>query len=500
MKNPLKSLTNDGEEMNSHLKIGVFGYTAVGKTTFLATLYYLLSVSKYPHHNLSGRQYSTNEYIKERIEFITKFQWDRIPPNQGKPIDLYLDLFRNNKRYPLFMKDYRGEDISRGPETELFSFFESCDGIMVCLSPENVSGNSVNFVRHQEINTLLNSLVKFSRNAKTNTPIALVITKYDMIVGKIGEYDPDQLIRDKFRDTFNMLSVHARSLNIFAVSAKQCMESLRTQNFYEEIQSPRSPINIAQPLFWIVDRIESNRRKPFRFIIAAIGVGIIVFFSSLSLISYSKYNGIGEFATKNVDNPQIVLEKYKQYHESFWSLFVPVSNDSIQNKIKYWFGKYEDFSFKRILSNRQDYQTVLPMISAFYNEFHNSRYQNDIQQIQNEALQLKRAHEIALEEAKRRAELEAIRRAQLEASRQQNTGGGRCGCFIATAIYGSYETPQVKKLRKFRDNTLYRYCWGRQFIKFYYQYSPPIANWLKGRKKISMFVRIFLLEPIIFFL
>lgn len=51
----------------------------------------------------------------------------------------------------------------------------------------------------------------------------------------------------------------------------------------------------------------------------------------------------------------------------------------------------------------------------------------------------------------------------------------REGCYIATAVYGSYEHPQVWKLRRFRDTYLAKSKVGRVFICSYYRVSPPLA-------------------------
>ena len=63
------------------------------------------------------------------------------------------------------------------------------------------------------------------------------------------------------------------------------------------------------------------------------------------------------------------------------------------------------------------------------------------------------------------------------------------GCYIATAVYGSYDAPEVMTLRRFRDNTLKKSFFGRLFIKVYYTLSPPIAKKLKNAHKINGFVR-----------
>ena len=54
-------------------------------------------------------------------------------------------------------------------------------------------------------------------------------------------------------------------------------------------------------------------------------------------------------------------------------------------------------------------------------------------------------------------------------------GGG--GCYVATAVYGSYDCPEVWTLRRFRDNTLGSTWYGRAFIRTYYAISPTIVKW-----------------------
>lgn len=51
------------------------------------------------------------------------------------------------------------------------------------------------------------------------------------------------------------------------------------------------------------------------------------------------------------------------------------------------------------------------------------------------------------------------------------------GCYVATAVYGSYDCPQVWTLRRFRDNTLAETWYGRAFIHTYYAISPTLVKW-----------------------
>ena len=50
------------------------------------------------------------------------------------------------------------------------------------------------------------------------------------------------------------------------------------------------------------------------------------------------------------------------------------------------------------------------------------------------------------------------------------------GCYVATAVYGSYDCPEVWTLRRFRDNTLAASWYGRAFIRLYYAVSPTLVK------------------------
>lgn len=56
--------------------------------------------------------------------------------------------------------------------------------------------------------------------------------------------------------------------------------------------------------------------------------------------------------------------------------------------------------------------------------------------------------------------------------RQSNQGG----CYIATAVYGSYEAPEVLTLRRFRDERMAPTRAGRAFVRTYYRVSPMMAK------------------------
>jgi DNA-directed RNA polymerase subunit RPC12/RpoP len=56
------------------------------------------------------------------------------------------------------------------------------------------------------------------------------------------------------------------------------------------------------------------------------------------------------------------------------------------------------------------------------------------------------------------------------------------GCYIATAVYGSYDCPEVWVLRRYRDYDLDKNIFGKLFIRIYYAISPTVVK-LFGKKE-----------------
>lgn len=68
-------------------------------------------------------------------------------------------------------------------------------------------------------------------------------------------------------------------------------------------------------------------------------------------------------------------------------------------------------------------------------------------------------------------------------------GDGGGGCFIATAAFGTPWEKHVRILRSFRDRCLLTTSAGRTFVKFYYEFSPPVAARISQNEGLRFLTR-----------
>ena len=68
-------------------------------------------------------------------------------------------------------------------------------------------------------------------------------------------------------------------------------------------------------------------------------------------------------------------------------------------------------------------------------------------------------------------------------------GSNHRGCFIATAAFGSKYEKHVQVLRRFRNVYLIPNRIGRAFVKAYYRYSPPLADFIGKHDILRTLVR-----------
>ncbi|MBR6581421.1 MAG: hypothetical protein IKK66_09005 [Ruminococcus sp.] len=92
--------------------------------------------------------------------------------------------------------------------------------------------------------------------------------------------------------------------------------------------------------------------------------------------------------------------------------------------------------------------------------------------------------------------IELVRSGQLDSRERDLKGKQHSGCYIATAVYGSYTCDEVVELRRFRDDYLSKSKIGIGFIRLYYTISPAMIKYIKsdsiiekGLRKILDYIR-----------
>ena len=92
----------------------------------------------------------------------------------------------------------------------------------------------------------------------------------------------------------------------------------------------------------------------------------------------------------------------------------------------------------------------------------------------------------------RHDEIQAVEPRYVSTSSNSNSSN----CFIATACSANLE--ELRTLYIFRDKYLVNFDLGRKFIDFYYTFSPPIAESIRGSAILQLITRWIFIKPIVF--
>tara|TARA_Y100001970_G_C14230809_1_gene858507 strand:+ start:578 stop:2389 length:1812 start_codon:yes stop_codon:yes gene_type:complete len=85
----------------------------------------------------------------------------------------------------------------------------------------------------------------------------------------------------------------------------------------------------------------------------------------------------------------------------------------------------------------------------------------------------------------------ATKKTTATTSQRKNTttSSSQGGCYIATMTYKDYDAKEVLILRNFRDNVLLKSNIGRNFVKYYYRYSPKFVEYCYNKKYLNLFIK-----------
>jgi hypothetical protein len=78
-----------------------------------------------------------------------------------------------------------------------------------------------------------------------------------------------------------------------------------------------------------------------------------------------------------------------------------------------------------------------------------------------------------------------------------STGKKKLECFVATAVYGSTDAPELESLRFFRDELLLPSKLGRSLVERYYRVGLPLSQVLEKSETAKILTRILVVAPIV---
>ena len=157
--------------------------------------------------------------------------------------------------------------------------------------------------------------------------------------------------------------------------------------------------------------------------------------------------------------PKVYSELAKYARENYVGKIISLNNhmeEFLVGCVTDWNGKV----YARCSPNNKSYETVYHLISKKENQYYFARCDTV-------------PKEVAL----------------ILSNTMSSSPSKEGGCYIATAVYGSYDCPPVWTLRRFRDEKLRKTFAGRLFIKIYYRLSPRLAKNLGKASFISRAVR-----------
>jgi hypothetical protein len=248
-------------------RIALFGHRDVGKTTLLAMFYRQAAAGEIAGIRLAAIDSQTAEYLADRIAQLEAGQ-----PMGGTlaETELKLRLYHGPARLDLIVKDYQGEHVALDSDEPIHEFFADCDAVLLCLDPAGSSRPVDRRRRQQEIERLLERYLERSEDLRAGLPIALVLTKFDRVVGPgmeevagpgaTGDWPDlagpvvDELMDRQYGMTRHALSKHVDDSAIFAVS------SYGPGAIGNAPPAVLRPLGLEGPLSWLAERLESRDR------------------------------------------------------------------------------------------------------------------------------------------------------------------------------------------------------------------------------------------------
>ncbi len=232
------------ERMCRPQRVGVFGHRGVGKTTLLTMLYREAVGGRLSDLRLAAADARTAEYLSEKI---LQLETRRTLSGTLAETDLRFQLYQRSSRIELLVRDYQGEHVALGRDEPIRAFLRDCDVVWICLDAGEMARSADCLRRQQEVEQLVEDYLATEPNRGLHRPMALVLTKADLL-DPAGQENAAWL--DRLGMTRHALQSHCPHNASFAVSALGAAPS--------DGATALSPINLAEPLTWLATVLQAQ--------------------------------------------------------------------------------------------------------------------------------------------------------------------------------------------------------------------------------------------------
>jgi hypothetical protein len=268
-------------------KISSLGFERSGKTTYIGMLYFLVTTGRLPGYRFAWSDSLRDlEAIRAQLHRPATQGGPTFPPRTEteKTLFMHLGLRRwdDDRFVDLYFPEFSGEDVARIAQDGAFPknlhFLEYFDGYLIFIDATATSPMDI-----MRYSSLVTGLCELKKQRRLSEPVAVLLSKWDLVVGQDDVVTPEEFFRDRFGGLYESFRGQLEEFRVFPVSSVGKVRTLQGHDglpikkdgavmhvpapervVVAEDQEPLftyKPLNLSRPLLWLLDQLAGRERK-----------------------------------------------------------------------------------------------------------------------------------------------------------------------------------------------------------------------------------------------